>query len=480
MLTSIVSTLTWVLQKFARVLWQPLLKIYARLSPWVDKQIEKLPATQHLHQGDFAADARWLLAEQHPHGMRTVIWAAVVLLAVALSWAALADIDEVARGEGKVIPSKQVQVIQSLDGGIVSEIHTQVGEMVSAGEILLKVDPTRFVSNLRENHAQYLVLQTKSARLQAVAEGKPFVPPPEAEKEIPEVVAQEQILYASKRAELDAQLGGARQQLTQRMQELTETLARREQATRGLELTQQELDITRPLAKSGAVSDVDILRLERDVNRFRGERDMSAAQVPRMQAAIAESQRKAQEIELNFRNQARSELSEANVRLQQLSEGSVALADRVKLAEIRSPVKGTVKQLMANTVGGVVQPGKDLIEIVPADDTLLLEAKVSPRDIAFLRPRQKALVRFTAYDFAVYGGLEGVVENISADTIVDEKGNAFYLIRVRTTQSALSEKTMPIIPGMVAEVDVLTGKKSVLGYLLKPVLRAKERALRER
>ena len=238
--------------------------------------------------------------------------------------------------------------------------------------------------------------------------------------------------------------------------------------------------MTRPLVRTGAVSDVELLRLERDVARYRGERDSANSDIPRLESAVAEANRKIQEIELTFRNVARSELSEVNAKLSTLSEGSTALEDRVKQTEIRSPVNGTVKQLKVNTVGGVVQPGKDVIELVPSDDALLLEAKVLPRDIAFLRPGQKALVKFTAYDFAVYGGLEATLEQIGADSVVDEKGNAYFVVRVRTLSNTIGQQKLPIIPGMVAEVDILTGKKTVLSYLLKPILRAKAKALTER
>jgi membrane fusion protein, adhesin transport system len=256
--------------------------------------------------------------------------------------------------------------------------------------------------------------------------------------------------------------------------------AKREQASQSYNLTARELEMTRPLAKSGAISDVELLRLERDVARYRGERDSANSDIPRLESAINEATRKMQEVELTFRNVARSELSETNAKLNALSEGSTALEDRVKQTEIRSPVNGTVKQLKINTVGGVVQPGKDVIEVVPSDDALVLEARVLPRDIAFLRPGQKALVKFTAYDFATYGGLEATLEHISADTVIDEKGNAFFLVRVRTLATSIGAQQFPIIPGMVAEVDILTGKKSVLSYLLKPILRAKAKAMTER
>jgi adhesin transport system membrane fusion protein len=233
------------------------------------------------------------------------------------------------------------------------------------------------------------------------------------------------------------------------------------------------------LLATGAVSEVDILRLERDVSRSRGDAEQAASQIARVQAAIGEAQRKIQETEILFRNEARKDLADVMGKLNALNEGAVALADRVQKSQVKSPVRGRVQRLLANTVGGVVQPGKDLVEIVPLDDNLVLEAKVAPKDIGFIRPGQEATVKFTAYDFSIYGGLPAKVENISPDTVVDERGNAFYLVRVRTTRADLNER-MPIIPGMTAEVDVLTGKKTVMAYLLKPVLKAKAYALRER
>lgn len=443
------------------------------------------PANQDsgLHDhGDFLADASWAAAQHNPRGARILVWGTLLALCLLLVWAAFAHLDEVTRGEGKVIPSRQLQVLQSLDGGLVQEILVREGDAVKENQVLIKIDPTRFESSLQENQSQNLALQAKAARLEAIASGRPFELPDAVQKQIPDIAAQERSLYLSKMAELQASLGVARSQLAQRSQELSEVQARREQASQSYDLTQQELNATRPLLKSGAVSDVDILRLERDLARYRGERNSATAQIPRIQSAISEASRKVQEVELAFRNQARSELSDVMGKLSSLSAGSVGLADRVKQSEIRSPVNGTVKQLFTNTVGGVVQPGKDIIAIVPSEDTLLLEAKVLPRDIAFLRPGQPALVKFTAYDFAIYGGLDATLEHIGADSITDDKGNSYFLVRVRTKHAYLEEngKQLPIIPGMMAEVDILTGKKTVLSYLLKPVLRAKASALTER
>lgn len=460
------------------------LDLFQRTTQAFSKAFDKLTArlgemADH-EDSDFEADADWTMREQTPRGARVIVWTFAAFVLVLILWSSFAQLDEITQGEGRVIPSRQVQIIQSLDGGMISEILVREGQQVKSGELLVRIDPTRSVSSFNENRADYLSLLAKSARLRAIAEGSTFNMPPEVQSEAPAAAEDERGLYLSKRAELDASVSIARQQLTQRTQELAEMRSRREAASQSLDLTQTELDKTRPLLKSGAVSEVELLRLERDVTRYRGERDSASALIPRIEAAITEAQRKIQEVELTFRNQARTELSETLAKLSHLNESSVGLADRVKQSEIRSPVNGTVKQLFVNTVGGVVQPAKDIIEIVPSDDALLLEARVQPKDIAFLSPGQKALVKFTAYDFSTYGGLEAKLENISADTIKDEKGNAFYIVRVRTLSSTLGAQKLPIIPGMVADVDIITGKKSVLAYLMRPVLRAKANALTER
>jgi adhesin transport system membrane fusion protein len=394
-------------------------------------------------------------------------------------WAGLAKVDELTKGEGKVIPSDQLQILQSLDGGIVTDILVKEGDKVVENQILLKIDPTRFEASVKENRAGYLSLMAKAARLRAVGEGKPYVPPEEVVKEDPATAAEEERLYQSATSELNTQVSIAREQLAQRSQERAEAMAREKQAAHAYESTSKELNANKPLLASGAVSEVEILRLERDVNRFKGERDVALAQISRSNSAINEANRKIQEVEMNVRNIAAKELSETMARLNGLVQSGAGLADKVKQSEIRSRVSGTVKRLLVNTEGGVVQPGRDLIEVVPLKGKLILEAKVSPKDIAFLAPGQMAMVKFTAYDFSVYGGLEAKVIHIGADSVTDEKGNTFYIVRVETVKSALSGG-QPIIPGMVAEIDIITGRKTILSYLLKPVLRAKQNAFTER
>jgi adhesin transport system membrane fusion protein len=463
--------------------------IRVRMAPWTDRLLDAIAgprvdaaSARAAGMRSFEMEADAVMSTPQTHRAQTLVRSAVVVIALLLIWAALAPIDEVTKGEAKVIPSKQLQVIQSPDGGVVSEILVKEGQVVEAGQLLLKIDETRATSGVRESEAQTFALQAKLARLKALAEGHGFQPPtPNVDNaENRRVIDEERRLFDSRQSELDALVSISEQQLAQRQQELSEARARRDAAARSLDLSNQELNKTRPLLATGAVSEVDILRLERDVTRARGDRDQADAQIARAQAAIAEAPDKIQETELSFRNDVRKELSDTLGHLNVLNEGAVALADKVDKAQVKSPVRGRVQRLLANTVGGVVTPGKDIVEIVPLDDTLVLEAKVQPRDIAFIHPGQPATVKFTAYDFSVYGGLDATVENISPDTVTDERGNnTFYVVRVKTTQSNFSEK-MPIIPGMTAEVDVLTGKKSVLSYLLRPVLKARDYALKER
>lgn len=447
--------------------------------PLLDRAFAKWIPPRSDESLDWAANAELARLEQEPLRARYLLRAIGLIFLAFVIWASIATVDEVTRGTGKVIPSRQVQLVQAVDGGVVSEILVREGQMVDAGQTLFRIDETRFVSSLRENRVQYLALLAKAARLRALAENTPLLFPPEVSKEDPRLVEEERSLYESKRNELAAQLSIGRQQLAQRRQELVEIRARQEQAAQSYQLTAKELEMTRPLVATGAVSDVDLLRLERDLSRYRGERDQAAAQAVRIQAAISEASRKIDELEIVFRNEMRNELTDTLAKLNSLSEGSTALSDRVQHTNVRSPMKGTVKRLLVTTVGAVLQPGSEIAEIVPTEDTLLLEAKILPKDIAFLRPGQKAMVRFTAYDFAIYGGLEAEIEHIAADTITDEEGNAFYLVRVKTYKSSLGN-AMPIIPGMVAEVDIITGRKSILAYLLKPITRAKTYALTER
>ncbi|PLW83791.1 HlyD family type I secretion periplasmic adaptor subunit [Kineobactrum sediminis] len=429
--------------------------------------------------GNWEHNAHSAYLEQQPLRARKLLYIVGVIVLALLIWAALATVDEVTRGDGRVIPSQQIQIMQSQDGGVVTEINVRAGDIVEAGQLLVRLDQTRSESNLRENQAEFQALSVRAERLGAMLAGVEFIPAPEWLEQVGQIVDQEKALFESSKAQLLLQQQIAGEQLEQRQQELAEMNARSRQMSVSLDLTRQELGVTRPMVSSGAVSRVEILRLEREVNQLSGEYDQTQAQIQRLKSAIQEARGKLSEVEVDFENEVRGELTDTIARMNGLREAGIGLSDRVQQTELRSPVKGTVKRLYYNTIGGVVLPGKEIVEVVPLDDTLLVEVRIRPQDIAFLIPGQKAMVKLTAYDFVVYGGMEGTVEHIGADTIMDDEGNPFYEVHVRTKEVGFG-KDMPIIPGMTVQVDILTGKKTVLAYLMKPVLRAKQYALTER
>ena len=389
-------------------------------------------------------DKKLAILNESSFWANALLYAIGAFIIVAIIWAKYAIIDETTNAMGKVIPSSQVQVIQNLEGGILSEILVSEGDVVEKGQVLLRIDDTRFASSYREARSRYLALLATTSRLRAESLGKDKVEYPKVvEQEAPEVVKSEDKLFEFNQDQLASNL---------------KTLEK------SYELAVKELDITKPLVDEGLMSQLELLRLQREVNDLEGK---------------IESEKD------RFRTDARTKFNEKDAELSALSESILAMEDRMVRTTIKSPVKGTVKKINISTIGGVIKPGMDIMEIVPFEDTLLIEAKVKPSDIAFIHPGQEAIVKVSAYDFSIYGSLPGTVEYISADTIEEDENRReeeFYKILVRTQKNALGteEKPLPIIPGMVVTVDILTGKKSVLDYILKPFLKAKERALRER
>lgn len=468
---------------------QGLFKVFGVVNDFLKKQswitapiywvVNRAVPTETRDNLAWSEEADLAILEQTPLKAKKLLYSILFIMLAVLVWAWFAKVDEVTRGDGRVIPSRQLQVIQSLDGGIVSAILVKEGDLVTTGMPLIKIDETRAVSSLRENKGQYLALLAKQARLRALAEGISFNPPPEVQTETPLVYEQEYALYNASRDDLDSIVSIARDQMIQREKELIEVQFKKEIAEKTYESANKELAANKPLLTSGAVSEIDILKLEREVTRARGEIDQARAQGSRIQVSISEARRKITEAEQNFRSKVRTELNDTSAKLDSLTETSVSLTDKVKQATLKSPVNGKVSRLFFNTVGGVIQPGKEVLEVVPTDDALVLETKVQIKDIAFLRPKQPAVVKLTAYDYTIYGTLDAVVESIAANSTVDEKGNAFYIVRVRTIKNSLGEG-LPIIPGMQAQVDILTGKKTILSYLLKPVIKAKSYAFSER
>ena len=434
-------------------------------------------------QGQPLPEVNKALIEDAPRVVRLTIWAIIGFFLFLLLWANFAVIDEVTKGDGKAIPSSKIQKIQNLEGGIVSEMFVKEGQIVEAGAPLIRLDDTRFASNVGETEADRLSMLLRVERLSAEVDDRPLNFPEDVLKAVPGQAKSEESLYISRRQQLHDEIGGLQEQLIQRQQELREFSSKQAQYRQQLGLQRQEINMSEPLVAQGAVSPVEVLRLKRAEVETRGQLDATTLAIPRAESAIKEVQRKIDETRGKFRSEALTQLNEARTDLNKAQATGKALEDRVSRTLVTSPVRGIVNKLLVNTIGGVIQPGSDMVEIVPLDDTLLVEAKIRPQDIAFLHPGQEAIVKFTAYDYTIYGGLKAKLEQIGADTITDEdKKTTYYIIKVRTERSHLGtdEKPLLIIPGMVASVDIITGKKSVLSYLLKPIIRARAEALHER
>ncbi|UTW00907.1 HlyD family type I secretion periplasmic adaptor subunit [Marinomonas rhizomae] len=431
---------------------------------------------------EYLTDRNAALMLKTPRGGRIILWVVFIFVISALVWAHYTALDEVTVGEGKVIPSSQVQQIQNLEGGILKEINAKVGQVVESGQVLMTIENTEALSSLREQQVESINLRVRATRLQAESYGVKPEFDPEMIKEYPQVVNRELDLYKNRLESLRTNQVSFQQQIEQKKQEIVELQAKLDNLKQSYSFSKEELALTRPAFEQGAVSRVELLQLERQVNQLQGDLEATQLAMPRARSALKEAQSKFDEAEAKFRADAQEDLTGVKSKLDQLRESNVSLEDKVSRTQVRSPVKGIVKQIQINTVGGVIKPGMNLLEIVPIEDSLLIEAKVRPENIGFIKPDLSAVVKLSAYDFSIFGGLHGVVENISADTILDEEGNSFYLVRVRTDKNYLGTKAapLPIIPGMQATVDIITGKKTLLDYLLKPILKAKQNALRER
>lgn len=419
-----------------------------------------------------------------PSNSRKILYIVSITVFWLIIWASQAEIDELTRGSGKIIPSGKNQIVQNLEGGIIEEIFVHTGDEVKKDQVLLKIDNKSFSSSYGESKLRLDELQAKYLRLYAEANDQDFNQEENsADSNITNSVLFEKSLFESNKARLREQVSIFEEQVKQRKSELIELQNKIEQIKNSYDLMLKERQITEPLFKKGLVSEVEYLQLQRNVNNLRGDLNAANLSVPRIDSTIKEAENKIAEAKLAFKNNAKKELNEVAGEISRLNESQISLSDRVDRTLVRSPVDGIVSKLMVNTVSGVIRPGMDIAEIVPIEDTLIAEVKIRPADVAFLRPGLKAMVKLTAYDFAIYGGLSGEVVQISADTETNEKsGESYYLVRIQTDKNYLGSEDRPlrIKVGMVASADIVTGKKTVLDYLLKPILRAKQNALRER
>lgn len=412
-----------------------------------------------------------------------VVWVILLVAVWLIVWANYAELDKIVRGEGKVVPSSQIQIIQNLEGGIVEKLFIHSGDKVKKGQILLKLDNTQFASSFGESELKEAELTAKAQRLAAEAFSKPFIVNKEkiSDPNIQKLYDREYYLYQAHQKQLLTSDSILVEQIEQKKLELKDAYSQKSQLTRSLNLLKKEVSFMKPLVKQGIASQVDLLKLEREENEALSKLKGVQFSIPRLKSAITEARSKREDSKETFANDAHEKMNEVLAEKEQLIKSKEALQDRVERTDIKSPVNGTVKQMFVNTIGGVVQPGSDIVEIVPEDDSLVLETKILPSDIGFVYKGLKAKVKFTAYDFAIYGGLEGTVERISADTITDEEGNSFYIARIKTDKNHLGTEESPLylLPGMTSSVDIIVGKHTVLDYLLKPIIKAKDTALRE-
>jgi adhesin transport system membrane fusion protein len=397
-------------------------------------------------------------------------------------WANFAPIEELTRGMGKVVPSQEIQIVQSLEGGVLQELLVQEGDSVKKGQVLMRLSDVNFASEERGTEAKFRGLQLKRARLEAESEGKPFAVPADIEKAAPDLARSERDLYNSRQAELANALAMVENKISSTKAQIAATQAdiKRLQDSRGN--LQQQLAITHRMVEQKAVPKMDELKLQREFSDASGEMRADQEKLPGLQADLASAVKEAADAGDKFRTQALGELTDVKTDMAQLRESLKSIGDRVYRTELRAPVDGIVNNIAIKTIGGVIEPAQKLVEIVPMDDKLKIAAKVRPSDIAFLKVGQPAKVKITAYDAQRYGRLDGKLIRIGANSTSDSEGNTFFEIEVRTERNYLgtAEHPFPITPGMVAEVQIVTGKQTIMEYILKPVLRARDVAMRER
>jgi len=421
------------------------------------------------------------VVQRSPKYLMTMIAITLLLVFVAITWMGWAEIDVVVRGNGKVIPASQVQHIQSLEGGIVSEILVSEGDQVESNEALIKISDVAFASSFAENRLLYNELLAKSIRLKAEANNTEFIIKETDLVISPDALKREESLFLSNRQQLHETLSIYEEQVNQQQSSLEETLSKQRQLRKSLDLLRQEIKIKDPLVRRRIISEVEYLQVQQREAEVEGELDGVSISLPRIRSMVEEGRGKLEQARLEFRNKSKRELNEVLAEISRIAEAQNALGDRVSRTTLRSPVKGIVQRLYTNTIGGVITPGSEIMEIVPFEDTLLVEGRIKPADIADIGVGQDARLKFTAYDFAIHGSVKGIVAFVSADTITDDEGMSYYLARIRPEKPYLGHesKQMPIKVGMASEVDIITAKKTILEYLLKPINRGLERALKE-
>jgi adhesin transport system membrane fusion protein len=422
------------------------------------------------------------VVHRSPQYLNFIVLLIFLFVLAALVWMNWAEIDVVIRGSGKVTPATQVQLVQSLEGGVVTEILVSEGQLVEPNQSLVKISDVAFSSSFEENRLTYLELLARSSRLNAEAFALEFIVNDEVKADAPRLNLSEQSLFDSNREQLEDTLSILEEQINQQQSSLEEAESKARQVKRSLGLVKKEIKIKLPLKERGIISEVEFLQLQQREAELEGELEGVQISVPRLQSVIDEARFKKQKERLDFSNKAKKELNEVNSEIDRIRETQTALKDRVKRTTLRSPVRGIVKRLYANSIGGVVSPGNNVVEIVPQEDSLLVEIEIKPADIASVHIGQLSRLKFSAYDFAIHGSLAGEVFFVSADTITNEDGESFFVVRIKPTKDYIGHETkpLPIKVGMTVEADIVTSKKTILEFLMEPVHRGLDKALRER
>jgi membrane fusion protein, adhesin transport system len=409
-------------------------------------------------------------------GARMIIVASAALFAIFILWSSLARVDEVTRGEGKVIPSSKMQVITAADAATVSEILVRSGQRVHKGQLLARLDSPENISQLGQLEAETQSLQARSSRLTAEGTGV-SVACQGAD------CAGEQQLRVARESATRSKIAALNASADQRRREAAEAGATINSLSGSLGLAQKQVAMLEPLAAKNIVPQTDLMDKRREVIDLQGRIAAAREQQGRAMAAVREAQAQASQANFEFRQSALDERSQINAKIAVNEQSLRGAQSKLGRTEIRSPVDGVVNDVQVTTIGGYVQPGQKIMEVVPLGEKLLVETRVKPSDIAFIKVGDKALVKVTAYDFSIYGGLDGRVAQVSADSIYDEaEKQAYFTVVVETNKSYLTAagRRLPINPGMMTDTQIITGYKSILTYLLKPVLKARSDALRER
>ena len=417
-----------------------------------------------------------------PKKLHWVLIAFLITITLFIIWASIAKIDEIARGSGKVVPNGQNQIIQNLEGGIVSEILVKEGESVEKDQILIKISNEKSNSTVASNELKALYLQAQIKRLESELKREVFTFENSDNEQLNDFLNNENELYLTNKKQLESKVSILKEQIKQKENESKDARQTIEHLRFSVNAISKEVEMTKPMVDRGIRSQVDFLKLQREQSDAKQKLQSVMLSIPKIESEILEINKKIDETYQMNDSQTREKLNETVSALKDLEANATASTDQVLRTIVKSPSNGIVQKLHINTIGGAIKPAQDLIEIVPTDYNLIVEVKILPKDIAFIYHGQKAIVKFSAYDFSIYGGLTGKVINISPDTITEKDDKTYYLVRIETEKNYIGEKdkSMKIIPGMVADVDIITGKKSILDYILKPILKTKQYTFTER